>query len=432
MTLTSSTNRVQYSGDGSTVSFPVTFVFWDADDLQVILTSSSGVETTWVRGTQYTVSGGSGSTGTVTVDTSPTDYTPASGTTLTIKSNLSDFQNTDLAAGGPFPASSVEQQLDKIVRLVQQKAEALGRAIKFRASSTSTNITMPEPSANKVVGWNSGGTDLENKTPNTSAYVTLPSSATNGGIVTFNGTSGTSLQDSTYTITAAGAALIDDATAAAQRTTLGLAIGTDVQAYGATLTSLEGLSLANGDIIYATAADTLARLAAGTNGHVLTLAGGVPSWAAGGKIAQVVRSSTSAVATGTTTIPLDDTVPQNTEGDEYLTATIVPTNASSTLVIFVSAQLAHSSGGANILGALFRDTTASAVKSAWNKLYTSADSPIQLTFQHSESAASTASTTFKLRLGSSAAGTTTVNGLAGARYLGGSLDTSITIFEVLP
>ncbi len=44
--------------------------------------------------------------------------------------------------------------------------------------------------------------------------------------------------------------------------------------------SLQSLLTGTGDIAYASAANTLARLAAGTNGHVLTLAGGVPAWAA--------------------------------------------------------------------------------------------------------------------------------------------------------
>jgi hypothetical protein len=37
---------------------------------------------------------------------------------------------------------------------------------------------------------------------------------------------------------------------------------------------------ATGDLIYASATNTLSKLAAGTNGQVLTLAGGVPTWAA--------------------------------------------------------------------------------------------------------------------------------------------------------
>ena len=43
-----------------------------------------------------------------------------------------------------------------------------------------------------------------------------------------------------------------------------------------------------GDVLYASAADTLSKLAAGTNGHVLTLAAGIPAWqAAGGGAASI-------------------------------------------------------------------------------------------------------------------------------------------------
>lgn len=58
--------------------------------------------------------------------------------------------------------------------------------------------------------------------------------------------------------TAAGLALLDDADASAQRTTLGLVIGTNVQAYDAGLQSISGLTTSSDKTIYTTGSDTYA------------------------------------------------------------------------------------------------------------------------------------------------------------------------------
>jgi hypothetical protein len=62
----------------------------------------------------------------------------------------------------------------------------------------------------------------------------------------------------TYDLTAAGKALLDDANASAQRTTMGVAIGSDVQAYDAGLASIAGLTTAANKVIYTTGSDTYA------------------------------------------------------------------------------------------------------------------------------------------------------------------------------
>ena len=69
--------------------------------------------------------------------------------------------------------------------------------------------------------------------------------------------------------TAAGLALMDDVDASAQRTTLGLAIGTNVQAYDAFLTSVAALGTAADKMIYTTAIDTAAETAITAAGRAI-------------------------------------------------------------------------------------------------------------------------------------------------------------------
>lgn len=70
-------------------------------------------------------------------------------------------------------------------------------------------------------------------------------------------------------LTTAGRALIDDASASAMRTTLGLAIGSDVQAFDADLTTLGGLAKTKGNLIAGNGTNWAA-IGVGTDGMVLT------------------------------------------------------------------------------------------------------------------------------------------------------------------
>ena len=147
-----------------------------------------------------------------------------------------------------------------------------------------------------------------------------------------------------------------------------------------------------------------------------------------GAVVQVVNTQTGAVATGTTIMPGDDTIPQITEGNEYLTRTITPTDAANTLLITVSLSISTSSIG-HVVSGLFQNSTANALAAA-AQLPQSATQLIQLTFVHRMTAGTTSATTFRVRAGGSAAGTTTLNGFAGGRFLGGVAASSITITEI--
>ena len=67
MTISTTIIKNSYNGTGSQDVFPYTFKITANADIQVIIRSNTGVETVKNLTTHYTVSGGNGSTGTVTM-----------------------------------------------------------------------------------------------------------------------------------------------------------------------------------------------------------------------------------------------------------------------------------------------------------------------------------------------------------------------------
>lgn len=146
-----------------------------------------------------------------------------------------------------------------------------------------------------------------------------------------------------------------------------------------------------------------------------------------GTLVQVVNFTASAVATGSTVIPNDNTIPQNTEGDQYMTLAITPKSTTNTLVITVVAQASHSVVR-YMTCALFQDSTANAIAAVSN-LVALGTAPNQLVLQHTMAAGTTSATTFKIRIGGDSTGTTTFNGAGGTQLFGGITKSSIVIWE---
>lgn len=144
-------------------------------------------------------------------------------------------------------------------------------------------------------------------------------------------------------------------------------------------------------------------------------------------VQQVVSTITGAVATGTTTVPFDDTIPQNTEGDQYMSLAITPKSATSKLKITVVWN-GTNSATTGVVVSLFQDSTANALASAQRVV--SAGNPDQLVLVYEMTSGTTSATTFKVRAGGNGAGTTTFNGAGGSRLFGGVMASSITIEEL--
>jgi hypothetical protein len=147
-------------------------------------------------------------------------------------------------------------------------------------------------------------------------------------------------------------------------------------------------------------------------------------------VAQVVTFQTGAVATGSTIMPRDDTIPQITEGDQYMSLAITPVDATSTLEIDIVFCYAASTGN-HCVAALFQDSVVNAL-AAVTTLAGSAGVNGQMTLKHIMTAGTTSTTTFKLRAGCEVSATLTFNGSGGARLLGGVMASRITIKEYLP
>jgi hypothetical protein len=150
-----------------------------------------------------------------------------------------------------------------------------------------------------------------------------------------------------------------------------------------------------------------------------------------GSVCQVTNYQTGAVATGSTAMNWDDTIPQITEGDEYMTYPFTPLYATSKLRIEVYANLdSAKAGGGFLFVALFQGSTPDAMavaigadESTNNGVYT-----IPLTYYMTSGTTSTI--TFRVRCGLNGTDVVTFNGESGSRKLGGSFMSSISITEI--
>jgi hypothetical protein len=132
MTIATSTNRVDYTGNGSTTVFSFSFRIFANSDLVVTSATPAGVETTLVLGTDYTVSGaGSYNGGSVTLTTALTN-----GHALTILRELDITQDTDLRNQGSFFAETHEDVFDRQTMIMQQLQEQIDRSAKLPITST--------------------------------------------------------------------------------------------------------------------------------------------------------------------------------------------------------------------------------------------------------------------------------------------------------
>jgi len=156
--------RVQYTQAvvASTTQLTIDFPFFDVDDINVIVTTAAGIDTTLSRGT------GTGTfavTGTAVDDGFSGGYITlgdnySAGTdTFTIFRDIPVARTTDFPTSGPFNISSLNTELDKIIAIEQELETKISRTMKLSDSDTAASITLPSSAtrANKFLSFDANG-----------------------------------------------------------------------------------------------------------------------------------------------------------------------------------------------------------------------------------------------------------------------------------
>lgn len=128
MSVSTAYSVLDYSGNGSTTAFSVTWPFFDGTLIVSEIVNSTGVETVKVLNSDYTVTGGTDDDGLPATGTVTMAVAPASGRTLRIKRSTPFTQATAWAAFDAFPQKTAEGSFDKALLLAQElyAATALG------------------------------------------------------------------------------------------------------------------------------------------------------------------------------------------------------------------------------------------------------------------------------------------------------------------
>lgn len=137
----------------------------------------------------------------------------------------------------------------------------------------------------------------------------------------------------------------------------------------------------------------------------------------------------------TATIPADNTIPQNTEGTQILSASITPQSTTSTIRVTFSGFGAGGSNLIELVSAMFVGAAANAVIAASSSggdggTLSSADRPVPLSLVYEFTSGTLSPLNVNIRVGASS-GNMAMNGVPGAQRFGGVSQASILLEEIL-
>ena len=131
--------RISYTATGGQTAFPTSFAFFDEGDINVYIN-----DVLKALNTDYTVSGGSGAAGTVTLTTGAT-----AGDIIVLTRDVELERTTDFPTSGPFQVASLNVELDKLVAMIADMEDFAGRGLRLSDSDTSAALVLANKDARK-------------------------------------------------------------------------------------------------------------------------------------------------------------------------------------------------------------------------------------------------------------------------------------------
>jgi len=421
MTVPAALTTYRYEGNGVTTVFAYSNRLLTTADVkvQILTRATDEIVETLALTTDYTVTLVSNSLANITIVNAAKIPSVTQDILLSLDIDIS--QTRSYPRADSLPAADIEKGLDKLTLISQLNNDGQIRSLRFPASDTSTNGELP-PKAERALtylAFDSDGVPIASA----AAVGGAPAGAFGATLVA------TATQAEAQTLLDIPDAIPFTPASSASAASMRFAEDTDNGTNYLDLAAPSSLSFSAGCLL-PFAGGTLVAEDNNVTLSNKTLASPVINGDITGtafRIVQRVRTQTGAVATGTTLMNIDDTIPQITEGTEFMTLAITPKNAANILDIDVTFVCSTATVN-QVIAALFQDSTANAL--AATATYIAANTAMAcVRVRHQMAAGTTSATTFRLRAGATSADTLTFNGQAGSRRLGGISLSSITITE---
>ena len=439
MSVQSSTSKIAYVGNASTVTaYVVPFKFFANSELVVVVTTSADVDTTLTLTTDYTVTGAG-------VDAGGSVFTvvavPATST-VTIYRTVDATQLTVYSENAEFPSASHEKALDKLTMLVQQSSRDVSQAFRLRQSDGT--IAEMQGIASSVLGLSSSSVPVFRTSDELKTFLSLSAPITSFptkvwadageralAVPGFEGQVGVQKDtDVIYVSTGLAAGnwalqsvsqsmLVDGILTADAAGRLKMADGF-INAAKLNADAITGQAAktlpADADefLVWDSAASALKKIVFSnirTAGSILTKTVGT-------------YNSNAAISA---VIPLDNTVPDIGEGTQIISASITPKYATSLIRVRFMGQ-ATAAVANKVSVAIFRVGLSPAIAATYSTVPSSTEGSA-IALEREDSPATTSAVTYTVRAGAQS-GNVYFNGLGSSSVFGSASSATLVLEEI--